>query len=440
MRDLCICTIKTLFLFRMLLQFSCANFRSINHKCTISLLGQGISDAPETNFVLLNKKLKVLKTAALYGANSSGKSNIIRAFSSMIRHIMDSVKLNDNEKLDFDPFRFSSTQGKLTFFEVVFTYEGKTYRYGFEFDSEQIFGEWLFMSSIGGKTEKALFIRTVEGIGVNEKNFPEGVGKEENTNDNRLFISLCAQLGGELSKSIIAEFKRMNTISGIYGQGYSDYSKHMLHNHTNGCDEAIAFFRKMRLGFDDIETIEQEFNIDSLPAEMPDELKEKIVKELKGKRSIDLYSRHKVYDKHGKITGTINLDIDEESDGTKKLIQLSGPIFDTLAEGNVLIVDELDAKMHPLISQYIVTLFNDPITNPRNAQLIFSTHDTHLLSSKLLRRDQIWFTEKDATEQTDLYNMMDIALPDGTKPRSDSNFERNYIAGRYGAIPYIINE
>lgn len=424
----------------MLLKFSCANFRSIHHKCTISLLGQGISDTPETNFILLNKKLKVLKTAALYGANSSGKSNIIRAFSSMIKHIIDSVKLNDNDELDFDPFLFSATDNEPTFFEVVFTYGNKTYRYGFEFDNELIHGEWLFSSAIGSKIEKAFFIRTKEGIGVNENSFPEGVGKEEHTNNNRLFLSLCAQLGGQLSKSIIAQLGQMNTISGIYGQGYSGYSKLMLHHHLAGCDEAVAFFRKMKLGFDSIETTEEEFDKDALPSDMPDELKEQIAQELKGKRSIDLYSRHKIYNKQGRATGTINLDIDEESDGTKKLIQLSGPIFDTLAEGKILWIDELDAKMHPLISQYIVALFNDPKTNPNNAQLIFSTHDTHLLSSKLLRRDQIWFTEKDATEQTDLYNMMDIALPDGSKPRSDSNYERNYIAGRYGAIPYIMNE
>lgn len=421
----------------MLLEFSCANFRSINHKCTLSLLGQGISDMPKDNHVSLSKNLKVLKTAALYGANSSGKSNIIRAFASMISHIINSVKLNDNDDLDFDPFKLSSEQGEATFFETIFTSNNKTFRYGFEFDKDSIRGEWLYSSNIGGKREKILFIRNEEGIGVNEQLFQEGVDKEENTNKNRLFLSLCAQLGGILSKQIIAEFKRMNVISGIQGQGYSGYSKLMLHKHLTGYEDAIKFFNKLRLGFDGIETVEQEFDISLLPPEMPDNMKDELIKELKGKRSINLYSRHKIYSKRGVAVGTTKFDIDEESEGTKKLIQLSGPIFDTLAEGNVLWVDELDAKMHPLISQYIVDLFNDNTTNPHNAQLIFSTHDTHLLSAKLLRRDQIWFTEKDQSEQTDLYNMMDIELPDGSKPRSDSNFERNYIAGRYGAIPYI---
>ena len=126
-----------------------------------------------------------------------------------------------------------------------------------------------------------------------------------------------------------------------------------------------------------------------------------------------------------------------ESAGTCKLFDLAGPIFTTLNTGNILVVDELDAKMHPLISQELVSLFNDPKRNKKGAQLIFTTHDTNLLASRLLRRDQIWFTEKDEQERTDLYNMMQIVLPDGTKPRGDGNIERNYIRGRYGAIPYI---
>ncbi len=424
----------------MLLEFSCANFRSINRKCTISLEGQGIADEPKTNFVLLDKKVKVLKTVALYGANSSGKSNVVRAFAVMMKHIRDSVRLNDNDKLHYDPFRLSSVRGKPTFFEVRFTDDEKAYRYGFEFDSELIYGEWLYRSSIGGRTEKALFIRTKEGIGVDEKFFSEGMGKEENTNDNRLFLSLCAQLGGKLSRQIINKFSYMNVISGIYDQGYTDYSKNMLHRHLAGFDEAVSFFRDMHLGFDEIETVEKEFDDSMLPPDMPNVVKAEVFKAMRGRRDVNLYSCHKIYDKRGKVTGKISFDIDEESEGTKKLIRLSGPIFETLVNGRVLWVDELDAKMHPLISQYVVELFNNPDTNPHNAQLIFTTHDTHLLSSKLLRRDQIWFTEKDAKEQTDLYNMMDIELPDGSKPRADSNFERNYIAGRYGAIPYILND
>ena len=155
---------------------------------------------------------------------------------------------------------------------------------------------------------------------------------------------------------------------------------------------------------------------------------------------VELLSIHKKYDKNGVVIGEIPFDVyEKESEGTQKLIDLSGPIFDTLINGDTLFIDELDCRMHPIISEFIVKLFNDKETNPNNAQLIFTTHDTHLLSSKIFRRDQIWFAEKDSMQQTDLYTLNDIILPNGQKPRNDSNYEKNYIAGRYGAIPFLMN-
>ena len=144
------------------------------------------------------------------------------------------------------------------------------------------------------------------------------------------------------------------------------------------------------------------------------------------------------YDKKGNVVDMVSWDKDRnESDGTNKIVDLSGPIYDTLFLGKLLIIDELDAKLHPLITAHIVNLFNNPKTNPNCAQLLFATHDTNLLNIDLFRRDQIWFTEKDEIEQTDLYSLYNINLPDGSKVRNDSNIEKNYIRGRYGAIPFI---
>ena len=155
---------------------------------------------------------------------------------------------------------------------------------------------------------------------------------------------------------------------------------------------------------------------------------------------ISLNTVHNKYDKNGKIVDSKEFDKDDmESEGTNKLIDLSGPIFDTLSLGRLLIIDELDAKLHPLITSHIINLFNNPKTNPNNAQLLFATHDTNLLSTDIFRRDQIWFTEKDEKEGTDLYSLYDFNLPDGSKVRNDSDFEKNYIRGRYGAIPFITN-
>jgi len=147
---------------------------------------------------------------------------------------------------------------------------------------------------------------------------------------------------------------------------------------------------------------------------------------------------HNKYDSQGLIIDSVAFDKDRsESEGTKKIIDLTGPIFDSLLTGKMLIIDELDAKLHPLLTIQLVNLFNKKETNPKNSQLLFATHDTNLLNADLFRRDQIWFTEKDEFEQTDLYNLVEFKLPDGTKVRNDSNLEKNYIRGRYGAIPYI---
>ena len=213
----------------MLLEFSCANFRSIHKVCTLSMVAQKITDEPKNNIAYVNDKLNILKTAAIYGANSSGKSNVLNAFASMVWHIIYSVKLNDGDELRYEPFKLSSAGKEATYYEAKFILNGQTYRYGFEHDDKTIISEWLYSSSIGSKKEQILFLRNEDGIGVNEKSFPEGVDKEESTVENRLFLSLCAQLNGKCSKQIIDKFKTFNVISGINSNRYAGYSKAMLH-------------------------------------------------------------------------------------------------------------------------------------------------------------------------------------------------------------------
>lgn len=403
-----------------LLQFTIGNYLSFCEKRTFSMEASSIKDAPLTNVFIQNRH-KILRSAAIYGANSSGKSNFISALGTMGQMVLDSVKLNDNDELMYDPFLLSDeTKTKPTHFEIVYLQDNERIRYGFEYTLNHIVGEWLFIKR-GNKPEEALFLRTEEGIGIADT-FNEGAGLEEKTNDNRLFLSLVAQLGGSTSKQVIEWFKSgYNVISGLSSRGYNGFTKLMFLKQEKGWEEACQLFENLQLGFQNIFADEHEVN-DT------------------GKKSIEMLTAHKIYNRRGDAVGEEIFNLKErESAGTNKLFDLAGPVFDTLLNGKTLVVDELDAKMHPLISQYIIKLFNNPATNPNNAQLVFTTHDTHLLSANLLRRDQIWFTEKDKQEKTDLYSIMDIVLPDGSKPRNDSNFEKSYIAGRYGAIPYIIN-
>ena len=420
----------------MLLEFTVGNTLSFYANKTLSLQAQSLKDIEEN--VAHVSSYRILKSLALYGANSSGKSNLINSLAIMRHTVLSSVQLNPNDSLYFDPFLLFKNNNKPCFFEIVFLLDEQLYRYGFSYTEKKIIDEWLFCRKTKRSKEQTLFLRNEKGIAYSDETFPEAIGLETKTNDNRLFLSLCAQLGGYVSNQIVSWFDRnLNVISGLENQDYRAFSKEQFHEKKEISLKALGFFKTLQLGFNEISTHEEDMTI---PSNLPKELVPIVNKKIVGKKKIQVESVHNLYNNKG-ICGTINFSFDEnESSGTRKLFDLSGPIFDTLRIGSVLVVDELDAKMHPLISQQIINLFNNSETNPNNAQLIFTTHDTHLLSTKKIRRDQIWFTEKNDKEQTDLYCLTDIILPDGTKVRNDANYEKNYIAGRYGAIPYIVNE
>jgi AAA15 family ATPase/GTPase len=355
---------------------------------------------------------------------------------------MSSVKLNETDELDYTPFLLSTVSENMpTFFEIVFFSRTKKYRYGFEYNATEIINEWLF--EIKKTKEIPFFIRTKDGIAVSNY-FPEGKDKETATNKNRLFISLVAQLGGETSKQIIEWFDNYcNIISGIEHVNHESFSLKMFVNRSKGYEESLKLFQKLQLGFKNIEIENYQIGLTNLPKEIPNYLKSKPTQEIPAANSVNYMqfkTIHNKYNKQGKAISTLSWERDKyESEGTKKIIDLSGLLFDTLLKGKVLVVDELDAKLHPLITMQIINLFNNPETNPNNAQLLFATHDTNLLSTEIFRRDQVWFTEKDNREQTDLYSLDDFVFADGSKVRKDANLEKNYIAGRYGAIPYITN-
>ena len=422
----------------MIIEFTVGNFLSFNEKRTLSFEAQGGVSELKDNFFTFEKQ-NLLRSIVLYGANSSGKSNLIKALDRMKFCLMSSVKLNETDELNYTPFLLSSVyENQPTFFEIVFFSKKQKFRYGFEYNTTEIINEWLF--EIKKTKEIPFFIRTQEGIAVSD-NFSEGKERETATNKNRLFISLAAQLGGEISKQILKWFSSCNVISGMNHLEYMDYTMKMFYKQLPGYSESLQLLHNLKLGFKDIEIIESEFNPEKhLLKGVPEEIKAEFTKRYSGHKGIELKIIHNKYDDKGKIKDTVSWHKEEhESEGTKKIIDLSGPLLNTLINGKFLIIDELDSKLHPLITMQIIKLFNNPETNPNNAQLLFATHDTNLLSTDIFRRDQVWFTEKDEVEQTDLYSLDDFIFADGTKVRKDANLEKNYIAGRYGAIPYITN-
>jgi hypothetical protein len=427
----------------MLQQFSISNFRSFGKEMTLNLTAsKGIKDKPGSNITAINKSTSVLNSIAFYGANSSGKSNFILAVGAMRLMVVQSVKLNEGDTLPYDPFLLSTHENLPTKFEAVFHNNRKTYRYGFEYDNKAIVKEWLFLKS-SGKTEKPLFTRELDRQPVIEQGFDvqaKNIGTDTKLNANRLLISLAGQLGGDISNSIISWFdNKIGFISGI-DDTYSQYTRRRVYADASVKSLVQRFLGKMKLGFDSFVPAKIDFEKIGFPQGMPQE----IIAQLKKDPFIQISSLHNVYDENGRAVKTIKLDLDgQESAGTNKVFNLSGPILDSLERGVTLFVDELDSQMHPFLTWKIIEMFNNPEENPNGAQLVFTTHDTHLLSNKLFRRDQIWFTEKDNMECSTIYPMMKAVQAKETlkhAPRNDSNYEKNYINGLYGAIPFLINE
>ncbi|WP_395052610.1 ATP/GTP-binding protein [Flavobacterium sp.] len=399
----------------MLLEFTVGNFLSFKDKKTFSLEAGSITELKDN--VVKEGKYKVLRTAVIYGANSSGKSNFIKALDFMVSTVKNSSKLNSTDKLNAKPFLLSTeTENEPSFFEILYSKSGVRYRYGFELNNDKILSEWLFILKENSKKEDLYFIRNKDGILVSEI-FSEAKTFIENTRENGLFLSLLDQLNIHFAKEILKNFTYTYLKSGIDHQD-SIIMTSIIHKDEYYDDKVDKFIENLNLGF-------KKFLLDD--------------DETKSFRN-RLKTVHYKFDNNGKIVENIQFKlIENESSGTNKLFDISGYIVLAIQFGLILIIDELDSKLHPILTQEIIKYFNNPETNPNKAQLIFTTHDTNLLGANLFRRDQIWFTEKDEFEATDLYSLLEFKDGDGKTVRKDRSFEKDYINGRYGAIPYISN-
>ena len=419
----------------MLLEFTVGNFLSFKERKTLSLIATSIKEHKDTN-VIHAERLDILKGAVVYGANASGKSNLIKAMSNMRRLILKSVELSSASELKITPFLLNTdTEAAPSSFEVVFLIGEIRYRYGFEATNTAIIAEWLFEQK--KNTEKPLFVRDKDGIEI-WPGFPEGHGLEEKTRDNALFLSVVDQFNGALARRIMQWFNNFLAISGLSHEQYKMVTFKMLEE-PEIKPLLQDFFNNLDLGFDDIEVTKELFNPELLPKEMPEDLVRQLGSDHVGKTMLNFRTSHRKFNEKNEPFGTVTFDLrSQESAGSNKVFNLSGPIFNTLYKGGVLMIDELDSSLHPLLILAITKFFNSSESNPKNAQLIFATHDTNLLRMGKYRRDQIYFVEKDKYGASDLYSL--VEYKEGDKSiRNDRSFEKDYIQGRYGAIPFVGN-
>jgi hypothetical protein len=419
----------------MLLEFSVGNFLSFKEVKTLSLIAASISDYKESNIINTTRH-SLIKGAVIYGANASGKSNFIRAMSTMKRIIM-SFNQSSTKALNVIPFLLNTdTEKKASHFEALFQIGSVRYRYGFKVTNKEITEEWLFEAK--KNAEKLLFIRQGDGIDVSTS-YKEGENLEEKTRNNALFLAVVDQFNGPIAKRIMKWFNNFITISGLSHEDYEMVTFKML-GHPETAKPLIEFYEKLDFGFDSLKINKKEFDPKEIPEDTPEALVKLLVKDLEGAFKFNIKTIHKKFDKNNKFVENREFDMrSQESAGTNKIFNISGPIFDVLQEGGVLVIDELDASLHPLLTLAITKLFNSESENPNNAQLIFTTHDTNLFSYGKYRRDQIYFIEKDEYGASDLYSLVEYKEEDGKKVRNDRSFESDYIQGRYGAIPYIGN-
>jgi uncharacterized protein len=435
----------------MFVQFRLGNYLSFKDIATFSMVGytpikEHESEGPFCNvFYDPTGKNKLLKSSVLYGANGSGKSNLLSAMGFFRKFILTSS--NDKQATDeINVLRFllsTKTDNAPSFFEMIFFVEDIRYRFGFETDKEKIHSEWLFsLKNEASAKETKLFTREFQDIKYNRQFFKEGRGLEDKTRPNALFLSTVAQLNGDIATQILRWFRtNFNVISGLEDTTTSyTISKFQKDKHFQKV--VVEFFKSIQIGFDDIEIEENEV-LDSkmllktlLQSKAMDTATE--VEETKNRLDnggeVSISTLHKKFNGAAEFVKYETMDFDLESKGTRKIFSLLGPIINTIQSGKIIIIDELDSRLHTLLTTELIKLFHSKINN--KAQLIFASHDTNLLRKDIFRRDQIWFTEKDRISATDLYSLVEYKINQATI-RNDASFEKDYLLGKYGAIPFL---
>ncbi len=390
----------------MLVEFSVQNFRSIRDRQTLSLVASKDKTFLDTHTfeTKVSAVPRVLRTVGVYGANGSGKSNLLSALSVFKWFVRTSFSSSPQDETAHMPFAFQDNGAidQPSEFEATFLINGIRYQYGFRMDMSRVHEEWLLVY----QTQKgqAWFERRFQPkTGKDEYKFSEkllGAKKvwEEATRPNALFLSTAVQFNSEMLRPVFEWITQHTSSFHVFGKDSfpTDWSKTLLAD-SAAKSQILSFLQKCDIAVNDIHQSENK----------------------------DLFFQHRVGSRNFYIPFT------SESLGTQRLFTLAGPILEVLQRGELAIVDELESSLHPLLVRRLLELFHDPKVNTKGAQLVFTTHNTLLLDQSMFRRDQIWLVEKDASEATRLVPLTEFQI------RKDLSLEKAYLDGRFGAIPIL---
>jgi AAA15 family ATPase/GTPase len=415
----------------MLIEFRVANFRSLRDTQTLSMIaGSGAEHRETHTFSPLPEFGALLASAALYGPNAAGKTNLLRALQTMQSIVINSASAKPTEPFPYSPFRFSPLSPSApTEFEVAFIEDGIRYEYGFAFDATRIIRETLI--EFRSKKPSRLFDRNYIPKSQEYKwNFAKSFRGNKSvlrahTRPNALFLSTAVQLNNtQLVPAFLWFQKRLVTIVGAT-QLNVGLTVQLL-SQGNGKERLLPFIQEADPGISDLlfagEPLPPQVSLsaDVLPLVYQDEPNgpPKIAK---------VKFSHPVKN----TSDFVDLDLSEESGGTQMLLRTGGAWLNVLRNGEILLIDEIDTSLHPILVASLINRFHSDAANPQHAQLIFTTHNTSILTKRLFRRDQIWFIEKKQDNSSKVYPLSDFS------PRKDEDIERWYMRGRYGALPIL---
>ena len=411
----------------MLIQFSFKNYKSFRDEATLDLSAAKMTEFSDR--VVSEGNDKILPMAAIYGANASGKSNIYNAFGYMADYVIESFKYGDEEEKFEEyrptPFLFDSVSNDAgSSFEVYFTIPGdkaeKTYNYGFCVDRHGVTEEWLNVKAKTARKYASVFYRSTEEDTLDLSGLPKSsrdniqVALEKQV----LIVSLGAKLKVNKCKDIRDWF--MANEFADFGDPFTNFF--LSRRLPKGFVDDNSVQKKVIEYFASFDEHIKDFEIEKLPHDA--DSKEETYK---------ISSLHKKIDSDTFAAIPLSM----ESAGTLKMFALYPELQDVLEKGSVFFIDELNARLHPLLVRNFLLTFLNPEINTRHAQLIFTTHDTWQLSNQLLRRDEVWFTEKDEQGISKLYSLADFVDESGARIRKDESYEKNYLIGKYGAIPTL---
>ena len=404
----------------MIVNFALKNYKSFHQQVSLSLIASALKETyalPAKAATTDTHGLPILPVAAIFGANASGKSNLIDAMAMMKFHIQTSLaKDNVINKIQVEPFLLSiASRNQPTEFEISFITKQKLFRYGFLADKNRVFEEWLYEKDLKERAkEKELFYRQEDILDYHPTLFKVGkvIQEQRLAKESVLILTLGYQLNDELAKTVMEWFINFNVLKGHKYDGYKDFSLKQIEDETEIAGEMKELIRYADTGIQDLSTA----TIFGNP---------------------EVLAHHAVFDEKGEATDEYMLILDkQESEGTKKFFNLSGPALNSLKYGKVLVIDELDAQLHPNLMEKLVEMFQNRRINTKGAQLIFAGHNTNVLNAHLLRRDQVWITEKNKYGATSLYSISEYKSAKG-KARNKEAIEQNYLEGKYGGVPFL---